>query len=502
MNTTLNPKTELSWPGIAHVTRRLGSGVEPARRLYFLDFPVLLLSVGLTTWMIPTDTMLFISALTGALVGLYTLWEITILRKAIRFSHVFCIANTAGYGLGVVNSWLTVSRGGQGLAQFFNRDPEAVSHAMAAVLIASSILYSLGEIYETPVFGKNFRLALDNRVALFVLLGTVLIIVGFATGKLGYMGSTASLNNGHFGLSGALLSWVFPTVFALTYLSFLEWRAGMLKRFFGAMLAIQFILVIPTGRRTLVYFVLLAIITARFGSFTVKWSFTRRLVYGVILASLIVLGATSFYYIRYASWGKHKISLSDQIFLALELYQSGNTAKANQSLKENLAKRTFILGYVSDLLDASFRMHPAGGRNTLHEFQLTIPSALWADKSAFLYSEETIANTTYHFAYTDEANSLYSAGAIDFGIWGMILYPIIIATLFRIVAEVVRVYFPEIVATLVILYLLYIALITEASLWVFILALRDSLIYSALLWVIFNLPAFALTRQPENGFSS
>lgn len=437
MNTTLNPKIEIPWPDIVPVTRRLGSGVEPIRRLYFLDFPLLLFSVGLIPWMFPTDTMLFIAVLTGALVGLYTLWEIAIRRKPIRFSHFFGIANTVGCGLGVVNSWLTVSRGSQTLAQFFNRDPEA-----------------------------------------------------------------ASLNSGDFGLSGALLGWVFPTLFALTWLSFLEWQTAMLKAFFAAMLAIQFILVVPTGRRNLVNFVLLAIIAARFGSFRVKWSFMRRLVSVVILAPLVALGATSFYYLRYASWGKHKISLTDQIFLALELFESGNTAKANQSLKENLAERTFILGYVSDLLDASLRMDPARGQNTLHEFQLTIPSALWADKSAFLYSEESIANTTYHFAYKDEANSLYSAGAIDFGIWGMILYPIIIATLFRVVAEVVRIHFPELVATLVILYLLYIALITEASLWVSFQGLRDPLIYATFLWVIFSIPAFALTHQPKNRFSS
>jgi hypothetical protein len=499
MNTILNPRVELPWPGISHVSRPLGDGVEPIRRLYFLDFPLLLLSVGLVTWMIATDTMLLVSAFTGAVVGLYTLWEIAVRRKPIRFSHVFCVANTVGYGLGVVNSWLTVSRGNQGLAQFFNRDPEAVSHAMAAVLISSGILYSLGEIYETPVFGKTFRLAFDNRIAFFILVGTGLVITGYATGEVGYMGSTAGSNGGHVGLLGGILPWLFPTLFAVTSLSFLEWRKGMLKRFFGVMLAIQFVLIVPTGRRNILYFVLLAIIAARFGSFRLKWSFTRKIVYTVLLASLIAIGATSFYYLRFASWGKHKISLSDQIDLALTLYESGNTAKANESLKNNLAKRTFVLGYVSDLLDASFRLEPAKGRNALHEFQLTIPSAFWADKSAFLYAEENVANMTYHFAYKDEANSLYSAGAIDFGIWGMIFYPIIITALFRIVAEFARVNLPEVAATLVILFLLYNALITEAGLWIRLLAIRDSLLYSILLWLFFKIPAFSMTQRSQEG---
>ncbi|QNI33813.1 hypothetical protein H7849_07820 [Alloacidobacterium dinghuense] len=502
MNTTLNPGIELSWSGANRVVRRLGGGVEPVRRLYFLDFPLLLLSVGLLTWMVPTDTMLFLSALTGAAVGLYTLWEIAIRRKPIQFSHVFCISNTVGYGLGVVNSWLSISRGNLGLAQFFNRDPEAVSHAMAAVLIASSLLYSLGEIFETPIFGKNFQLALDNRAGSFVFIGTGLVIAGYVMGDLGYMGSNASANGGHVSLISGTLGWLFPILFAFTALCSVEWSKGMVKRFFFAMLALQFVLIIPTGRRNILYFVLLGIIASRFGSFKPKWSLSKRVVIAAVLASVIGLGATAFYYLRFASWSRHQVSLIDRISLAIALYESGNTAKVNQSFKENLQKRTFVLGYVSDLLDASFRIESAKGQNALHEFQLVIPSALWEDKGAFLYSEESIANTTYHFAYRDEANSVYSAGAIDFGLWGMIVYPIIISGLFRVVAEFVRLSFPEVVATLVILLLVYNALTTEAGLWVRFLAIRDALFSSVLLWMIFKIPAFSFASQPEKGVLS
>ncbi len=497
MNTTFNPRLDLTWPGMAPPVRKLGGGAVPVRRLYFLDFPLLLLSVGLITWIIPTDTMLFVSALTGAGVGLYSLWEIAIRRKPIRFSHIFCIAHTAGYGLGVVNSWLAISRGNLTLAAYFGRDPEAVSQAMAAVLISSGVLYSLGEIFETPIFGQTFRLPLDNRSVLFILCGTALVIVGYATGERGYMGATAAGNGGHISVLSGLIGWVFPTLFAFTCLSFLEWPKGLMKRFLGIVMAVQFVLIVPAGRRSLLYFVLLGVIATRFGHFKPNWSLPRKFVYTALVASLIALGSLTFFYLRYASYGKQKVSLTDRISLALELYQSGNTSKANQSFRENLQKRTFVLGYVSDLLDASFRITPANGEDAWHEFQLVVPSALWADKSTLLYSEESIANTTYHFNYVDEANSLYSAGAIDFGIWGMILYPIVVSALFRIVAEFARVNLPEVVAVIVILALIYSALATEAGLWVRLLALRDTLCFSAALWLFFKIPAFAVARRPE-----
>jgi hypothetical protein len=498
MNAAFNSQASLPWSGPAAPIRRLGGSVSLARRLYFLDFPLLLLSVGLFTWIVPTDTMLFISALTGGAAGLYTLWDIAIRRGPIRFSHFFCIANTVGYGLGVVNSWLTISRGNMSLAAFFDRDPQAVAQAMAAVLISSAILYSLGEIYESPVFGEDFKLRIDNRAPAFVFMGTVVILIGVATGRLGYMGVSAGAN-GQLGFFAGLLGWLRPTLFAFTCIVLLEWRKGLLKWILGATLALQFLLVVPTGRRNILYFVLLAVIATRFSSFTPRWSIVRKAVYAGILAALVGIGSVAFYYLRVVSWGKHEISLPDRISLAWTFYESGNTAKANSDFAQNLQKRTFVLGYVSDLLDASFRMAPAKGADAWHEFELAIPSVFWANKSEFLYAEESIADMQFHFAYTDEANSIYSAGALDFGIWGMILYPIIVAALFRLVAEMVRSSLPEMVSTIVILAMLFDALMTEAGLWVRLVTMRDSLLFAAVLWLFFKMPAFSMSHPPSRG---
>jgi hypothetical protein len=81
----------------------------------------------------------------------------------------------------------------------------------------------------------------------------------------------------------------------------------------------------------------------------------------------------------------------------------------------------------------------------------------------------------------------------------MILYPIIISALFRMMAEIVRVNLPEIVATIVVLFLAYDALLTEAGLWVRLLTIRDSLFYATFLYLFFKIPEFSLRRQHEKG---
>src|SRR5215469_47160 len=466
------------------------------RRLYWIDFPLLLATVGLTTWIFPTDTMTFVGALAGAGVGLYTLWEIIGRRAEIRFAHLFCIANLCGYGLGTVNSWLTLPRGNLPLARCFGRDPEAVATVMGAILICSGLLYALGELYEPTVFDHAFSLDVDNRTIVFVMAGVSAVIAGFAFKKMGFQGITSDA--GHVGFFSELLSWIFPTVFAVTALCFLEWR-GMTKLFLSAMLLAEFVLIIPTGRRNLIYFVLLAMIAVRLGPPRRRMRFSRRVIYASALAGAMALGGTAFYYLRYAGWSKHQISLPERISLAMTMYERGNTGKVNDSLQKNLEKRPFVLGYVSDLLDASSRKPTAFGANALHEMQLAIPSALYDDKAGVLYSEETVANNTFGFAYKDEANSVYSAGLIDFGFAGMLLYPVVIAFLFRVAAGAARLYLRKEPATIVILCLIYNALLTEAGLSTRFLAMRDSMIYAVFLWAIFEIPEFKLRMQGKRG---
>lgn len=466
------------------------------RRLYWIDFPLLLMIAGLADWIFPTDLLLFISALIGSAVALFTLWEFVARRGPIRFSHLICISQLGGYALGVVNSWLTLPRGDLPLAAYFGRSSQLVTNAMGAILICAAILYSLGELYERPVFTSDFRLFLDNRAVTFVALGTGLVITGYFTGQLGFNG--IAHEGGHISILGGVLTFVVPTLFAVTCFCFIHWHKGIVKWFFGASLAIQFILLIPTGRRSILYCVLLAFIAVRFWHKKQRWAFTKKALYTSIAMAAIVLGSIAFYYIRWASWSRRDpISTVDRVSLAMALYESGNTSEVNDALRTNLQKRTFVIGYVSDLLNASFSKRWADGEGAWHALELATPSAFWENKDEFLYGEETIANNTFGFNYNDEANSLYSAGIIDFGMWGMVAYPIIMAALYWLVAWCLKMWCRSDVATIVILYLIYAALQTEWELATHITAIRGAIIYAACLSAIFIVPAFALKARQQ-----
>jgi hypothetical protein len=368
---------------------------------------------------------------------------------------------------------------------------------MAAVLIVSGILLSLGELYEPIVFGSHYKLKLDNRAITFILFGTAGLIGAYATGMLGYMGGVAGgTGGGVASISASLIGWLVPTLFAITTVAFLDWPKGGVKWLLGGFLFLQFILLVPTGRRNLLYCVLLGAIATRFTAFRPKWSTARKLLYAGLLAVFVAVGAVSFFYLRVAGYKTHrKLTLPERIELVSELVQNGGAEKANKSFAENLQTRTFVLGFFSDLLAASQKMPTAMGWDAYHEFQLVIPSAFWADKTAFLYQEETIANMQFHFAFTDQPNSILTAGALDFGFWGAILYPIMLCVLYRTMAEIFRIHLPRMASTFVILTLLFASLMTEAALNNHLGTIRNTFVFSSILWFFSKLPSFGLRHR-------
>jgi hypothetical protein len=460
---------------------------QELRPLYLLNFPLLLASVGWLAWVVPNDWMLLGAAILGVLVGAYALWQM--FRQApLRFTHTFAIANLIGYGVGLTYSWFSIPRAGLPLAFYFGKDTASVTQAMAGVLISSALLFALGEAFESEIH-ISYRFEFDSRLLFVLFSWTAALIVAFLLHKVGYMGMDTT--GGTVNPAVMLILDMFSVMFGLTALGMLQ-STGFQKWALRGLLAVQFVLMIPIGRRGMFYTVLTALlICSRFG--VLRVSRTRKLVYAAVLIGVLAVSMTAFYYLRFASFGQKHVTLADRIDRAEELYESGNTAKVNNALGENLQKRTFILGYVSDLLERSSTMTPAMGWGAAHAAQMMIPSALWGGKE--LYDEETIGSEAYGLPYRDEANSTFSAGLIDFGFLGMLIYPLLLAAAYRMMAGLMSRIAPQSVATIVMLFLLANALVTEAGLWTRFVIVRNSVILAIGLMLLFKIPRVAL-REP------
>lgn len=484
----------ISSPGLSVKGRRLGQLRPAPKAIYFIYLPLLLLSVSLLTWILPTDSMLLVSSIAGSAAGAYTLWDLVFRRAPLRISNVLAMTLLLGYCAGAANSWLTVPRAGLTLASFFFRDTAAVSRGMASVLLACGILYCVGEIFEKPIFGEEFRVPLDNRTYVLIVAGTGLMVLAYVTGATGYMGAVTG-SSGQLSIFSAFSDWFSSALFALSICVFFNTPKGFQRTIIGALVAVQILLLVPLGRRVLLFAILLAIFALRFGEHRFRLSFVKKAVYGAAAVAVFMVGSTAFYYLRVAGNATHgTLPFMQRAQMAVELRETRNPAEIDALIKKNVEKRTFILGYLSDLLDASEKSPPAMGQDLVGMIKLVIPSALLTDKDRS-FQEETLADETWGFSYVDEANSVLTAGAMDFGLIGIILYPLLIVFMLRGFIEIVGAWLPPLTSLVVALATLGIVLETEIQISGYFSAIRDGILFAILISILSLIPRFRWRRS-------
>ncbi|HEY0786830.1 MAG TPA: hypothetical protein VGD62_13245, partial [Acidobacteriaceae bacterium] len=105
-----------------------------------------------------------------------------------------------------------------------------------------------------------------------------------------------------------------------------------------------------------------------------------------------------------------------------------------------------------------------------------------------------LSNEIFGTVYWDEANSVLTGGVIDFGLLGMIVYPLLIAVVLRTFFEFCQRIFPTFVVTFVIVAAIGILLQPESALTDYFLIIRNGLLFGSVVWFFIALPAFRLRR--------
>ena len=88
-------------------------------------------------------------------IAVYITYDLLGHGAPLRVSTVFALTLALGYGLGTVNTWYTLPRGGQTLADFLNIDSANLAEAEALILIAVALMLVVGELFEKPIFRRG-----------------------------------------------------------------------------------------------------------------------------------------------------------------------------------------------------------------------------------------------------------------------------------------------------------------------------------------------------------
>ena len=473
----------------------LGENFALPRTVYVTHIPAILLVTGFISWIAGDETGMVLAAAVGGAVSLYLMWDWLLAEGPTRLSTIMAMTLLLGYGLGAVNTWLTLPRGGLTVAQFFGGDEGNYARGMAMVLMVSAVLCLVGELYERPVFGSEFRLPLDQRTYVFIVLGTVAVIGGFLSKSVGYGGAQTS--GERLSVASALITWMFPPLTALTVAVFLSTHGRFLKTLTGICALILWVLLMVTGRRNLIYTAMLAFFSLRLTGYRLRGTFYRKAF--LITAALVFLfvGVNAFMLLRLAGWqfAHGQATLVQRIEMTVSWVEDGSAfRRATDANQANAEKRTFVLAFFADVLNGSMSHTPALGQDAAGYTVMAIPRVLYPDKPEE-FGEEGLADDQFGLTYGDAPNSLLTNGATDFGIIGVFAYPLLMVGVFRFIVGVISRILPVFSLTFITLGMIFVPLQTESHIQAYLVTIRNVIIFSFILGLFALMPRISLRNQ-------
>ena len=474
-----------------------GEYFVPPRAAYTTYIPAILILTGLPAWIAGNDLAMALAAAVGGVTALYMLWDWLFEEGPTRISTVMAMTLLLGYGLGALNTWLTLPRGGLTVAQFLGGDESVYAHGMAAVLLVTGPLCFVGEFFERPLFGSEFRLPLDYRTYAFIVLGTGAVVAGFLTHNLEFQGLQMKAGQ-QLSPAASLLSSAFPPLTALAVAVCLVARGRVIKPLIILCTFILCILIMAVGRRSMIYTAMLVIFALRLTGFKIRRAFLKKILLMAGLGFFLAVGVSVFMLLRLAGFQTGKglnTTLAERIQIALTWVEDGTALnRATEANRVNFQGRTFVLGFFADVLDGSMRRTPALGKLAMGFASQAIPRVFNPNKD-LTFGEEPLVDAQFGLTYADAANSILSNGATDFGIFGILLYPLLLVFVLRVLMTGFAMVLPPMPLAFIALALLFTVLQTETTLVSYFALIRDVLIYGSILYIFARLPRLSLRNQ-------
>jgi hypothetical protein len=478
--------------------RAFGSNYAPQSLTYLLHLPFVLGIFAAAVWILPTNGMFVLAALVGSLVCLYVLVDIVFRSAPLRLTTTYGMTVLLGYNVGSFNTWLTMKRGSLTLAESFARDPTSLGHGIAACMVTAAVLFVVGELFERPIFGREFYLSFQSGAFPLVVFTTLVVAAAYAMGKVGFMGVAVD-EFGHIDPATQLIMWWFFPAYAYSVCAAFN-TTGPTRWVIRVLAVVQTIAMVPFGRRSFAFALMLALIGMRLGRYRLRLPVYKKVLIGIAGVALVTVASVSFLYLRVAGYelkGKGKIGIAARVGGVYELAHKKSPVEVLEMLGTDASTRTFMIAFFSDLLNASQHSTPLLGKDMLYQMQLAVPSVVSRNKLGIgSYGEEILANMRWGFSYTDEANSLLTAGAADFGFIGVLVYPLLLLFMLRVALEWLQSAVPTNLAVIIALAYVHQALATEDSPIGYFLEIRSTILVLIVLYAMARLPTFRL-RSPD-----
>jgi len=441
-----------------------------------------LLVLAMLLLILPFYPVLILAAAIGTAASVVLLYMIIDQREALRFSWLLGTSLLVGYAGGTLSTWLSSVSFDDFYFLSKQRPLPLLSETLAFVYVCVGLILIAGRL-EPEIFESEEKLAYDPRFAALVsLLGLVLIAFAYAVGDLGFEGVQTDVNSQRVPVLGAAAVLIVSPLAGL--FGFMYGRAGRIwLRLYSAIGGCCAILaLVLAGRRQIILGIIMLGLGYSLAGGLRRWSLPRKLSTAALVLGIGSLASAFFFAMRLSAWELGPVSsIGDQLSLALDFLTSPALESRFDAMQyENLRERTFILGYLADLIEATQRSGWLDGQALLFYLKLSIPSVLDPSKvdTLAIRQIENFAHPQLGLPVIDQANTILTDGVTDFGMAGGAIYLAAIVILLFASARLFRKLDKPLTKLIVGLTMIHLALKPEITLSEYLVPIRD------LIWIV------------------
>lgn len=309
------------------------------------------------------------------------------------------------------------------------------SEGVVLVLVACALLGFVGSICERAKLPRvGGPLEKPHRLIIYgIVAGTGLLYV---VGELSFQGIVNQTGESISPLASLAMTMCAPTAGWAAYNFFEADQIGVK----GAMLVSSIFLLlylVPVGRRSVFF----GVITVGLGSFMStknalrRMAFTHKAVFAISVAGFIYVSSFFFLAMRFAGHQlpDTEVTLTRRMSEAYELVVKQPEVVSDQLQKNVRYRSSVIIQYLSEISSTASADKIAYGDVATGALITAVPSVLLnSPKRSLLdeYSEQTFVNRRFGLEDEDKSNTVLTAGVVDFGILGGILYPVVLLSLY------------------------------------------------------------------------
>jgi len=408
---------------------------------YILSSFLQLLYCGLLLLAIPDSAILFfIISLVMSVVAGNNIFNYIKKPFNICFFDFFATSILLAYALSTLTSqFMIYSLKSVDVAHYFHLGQVSLSIALAGVAFISATLIALSRLLPTPVQLPSFSKQQMNEglfVILFVALSSIYCVM---TGLMAFQGLVfADAENSSISPFASMVSFALaPAGVLAIFMASSRFEVSLLHRWYlYALASILWLITFTQGRRLLIYLALLYLIFYAFDAGG-RFLWRRKLFFSVVLGCTAYFGIKLFFAFRVAGWESPGAQDAIQLLhSAINILSNPLKYDYDYLLSETSIERPFVIKYFSQIIEKTTFEKWLYGEAFIATVLISIPSVLIGPKK-FLIDEELI-NPRIGLPVIDEANTILTTGFADFGLFGMIVYPIIVMLMLKCLIILVR----------------------------------------------------------------